>query len=491
MNQTLYAKYKAVMPEGAGALFSIQIFSTLSYSVFYSTLILYATNALKMDDLLATSVTGSFVALNYFLHLIGGYIGGRWVSYRSAFTLGITLLMLGCLVFSLPSLEGFYWGLAIFLSGAGMISPSINCMVTQLFEPNDKRRETAFLWIYSGMNIGFFVGFLLSGFFHLRGGYQVLFLIGAFSNFISLILILYFRRLLNDRDTAAALLTPKQKQLNLSIAILTSLILIFCIRSLLEQASLCNKVILSVGALTFVFLAFLSFQQTTLAVRQKMWGFIILSLASLIFWALYQLAPMGLNLFIERNVDRHYLGMLLAPQWVQNINTVIIIVGGPLLASFFSRLRERGISINIPFQFALALLLIGCAYSLIPLGIKYADVNGLVNFNWILISYFLQSCGELFISPIGYAMVGELAPQRLRGIMTGMWMMLVGMSAILSNQFSKMALGSTDAVNPIITNPSFSHTFGILGASSIAAGVLMLFFVPFIAKLTQEKKSSY
>ena len=40
-------------------------------------------------------------------------------------------------------------------------------------------------------------------------------------------------------------------------------------------------------------------------------------------------APMGLNLFIERNVDRHFLGLLIAPQWVQNINTGDYF-GGPL-----------------------------------------------------------------------------------------------------------------------------------------------------------------
>ena len=41
VKKTFYQKYQDVMPTGAGALCLMQIFSTISYSVLYSTLILY------------------------------------------------------------------------------------------------------------------------------------------------------------------------------------------------------------------------------------------------------------------------------------------------------------------------------------------------------------------------------------------------------------------------------------------------------------------
>ncbi len=126
---------------------------------------------------------------------------------------------------------------------------------------------------------------------------------------------------------------------------------------------------------------------------------------------------------------------------VQNINTVVIIIGGPLLSFIFTNLRERGININIPLQFSFALLLIGLGFAILPVGISFANAAGFVNFNWIFASFILQSIGELFISPIGYAMVGQLAPVHLRGLMMGVWLMITGVSAILSDHFSKMALG--------------------------------------------------
>lgn len=486
--KTFLEKYHDVMPTGAGALFLIQIFSTLSFSVLYSTLILYATKGLHMNDTLATSITGSFIALNYFLHLLGGYVGGRYLSYRSLFAVGMLAQVLGCVLISVPDTSYLLWGLSAFLGGSGLNVTCINCMVTQLFEPDDKRRESAFLWNYSGMNIGFFIGFSIGGYFHLNQGYRELFILSAFGNLIALGLTFLNWKLLKDRDTtfvdAAASVKKNSRLIGLGIVVA----LVFALRGLLQHTTFCNQLIMIIGAAMLALIIVLTLKQPGRTEQNKMWGYIILALASLIFWALYQLAPMGLNLFIERNVDRHFMGILIAPQWIQNINTVVIIIGGPLLSVVFTHLRDRGISINIPLQFSVALLLIGIAFAILPVGINLADAKGYTNFNWVLLSYVLQSIGELFISPIGYAMVGQLAPLRLRGLMMGMWMMVTGIAAILSDQFSKMALGSTQSTDPLVTNASFSHTFSVLGWSSILVGALLFVAIPLVSRLTQEKK---
>jgi len=46
----------------------------------------------------------------------------------------------------------------------------------------------------------------------------------------------------------------------------------------------------------------------------------------------------------------------------QNINTVVIVLGGPFLASFFTRLRARGWMVDLPQQFALSLVLMGVGF---------------------------------------------------------------------------------------------------------------------------------
>lgn len=118
--KTFLQKYADIMPKGAGSLFFIQIFSTLAFSVLYSTLVLYITNKLNLGDTTATTITASFVAFNYALHLLGGYLGGRFLSNRCLFAIGMVAIMIGCLLISIPTTNALYWGLASFLTGCGL-----------------------------------------------------------------------------------------------------------------------------------------------------------------------------------------------------------------------------------------------------------------------------------------------------------------------------------------------------------------------------------
>lgn len=485
--KSLLEKYADIMPTGAGALFFIQMFSTLSFSVLYSTLVLYTTTWLHLSDTVATSITASFVAFNYTLHLLGGYAGGRFFSYRSLFSVGMICTLTGCLLVSIPTTTSLYWGLAVFLTGAGLNVTCINCMLTQLFQPTDTRREAAFLWNYSGMNVGFFVGYAISGYFQLQHNYHELFLLSGIGNLMALIITIAKWKTLADLNTTYLDLNTKEQRAANIKGLSLIITLILSLRWLLEHSHFSNALIMGVGITMVCILAILAQGQRDHEARNKIWAFLILAGTALIFWTLYQLAPMGLTLFIDRNVDRHYLGMLIPPQWVMNINTVIIILGGPTLSVVFTRLRQKGIGLTIPLQFAFALLMIGIAFAILPVGIYFADAKGYTGFNWILVSFILQSIGELFISPIGYAMIGQLAPVRMQGLMMGTWLMITGVAATMSDYFSKMALSVTTGTDPLTTNPGFSHTFMILGWASIAAGILLFICLPLMARLTHEK----
>jgi len=487
MGQTLSQK-NYTQQNSVTALFFIQIFSTFAFSVLYSTLVLYATSALHMPDKTANAIVSTFIAFNYALHLLGGYVGGRFMSYRMLFIIGMILQFIGCVSISAGSIPSLYFGLAAFLTGAGLNVICINCILTQLFKPNDKRRESAFLWNYSGMNIGFFVGFSVSGYLQLQNNYHLLFICASIGNAITFFLALIHWKKIGDTKTIFSELSAKAKNIAYTKGIFFILGLLIALRVLLENSHISNNLVMGVGIVMIFVISYLAIIQPTKKDRNNIWAYLILGLASVIFWTLYQMAPMGLTLFIERNVNRNYLGLLIAPQWVQNINTVVIILGGPLLSLFFNKLRNNGVNITIPMQFAFALVMIGIGLAILPIGIHLADSAGYVNFNWILASFVFQSVGELFISPIGYAMVGQLAPANLQGVMMGTWMMITGVGATLSGYFSNLALATSNSIDPLITNPGFSHTFGMLGWVSIAAGFGLLVLTPFILRLTREKK---
>src|ERR1019366_6085410 len=200
----------------------------------------------------------------------------------------------------------------------------------------------------------------------------------------------------------------------------------------------------------------------------------------------YQMAPSGLQLCAVNNVNLMIGKVEIQPQWIQNINTVCIVVGGPLLASFFTRMRARGWRIDIPRQFATSLLLMALGFLILPLGIKLAGVDGKSAFAWLFMSYVLQSVGELLISPIGYAMIGKLAPRQYQGVMMGSWMLVTGLASLFSGDFSGM-IPVPSGTTAVATNPEYVKLFGALGAGSLVVGVALVLLIPFLRKLITDK----
>src|SRR4029079_15189891 len=199
-------------PEGTAALFFIQIFATLGFAVLYSTLVLYATKHLHLGVKEATALMGVFGAFNYGLHLFGGYLGGRFLSNRNLFVGGMALQVIGCGCIATGSRAVFYIGLAFFLPGSGLNVTCINSMLTQRFTSEDPRREGAFLWNYAGMNVGFFVGFTVAGYFQGTESYASLFIFATLGNFVAIVLAFLNWKTLTDRNTPLQEANAKQFQ---------------------------------------------------------------------------------------------------------------------------------------------------------------------------------------------------------------------------------------------------------------------------------------
>ncbi|MBF8263117.1 MAG: dtpA 1 [Parachlamydiales bacterium] len=474
---------------GHNVLFLMQMFTTLAFSILYSTLILYATQGLHLESPHAIALTSGFIALNFALHVLGGYLCGRLLSYRGLFIVGMFLQSIGCLIISIPTLQSFILGMAIFLSSCGLNVICINCILTQMFEAHDKRRESAFLWNHSGLNLGFIIGFTISGFFQLYKNFHSLFLFATFGSLISLLITILNWKYLADQGTLYSCSKNRIQR-----GILTGLIfigLIIILPFLLNHVNLTNEMVCLAGIVVALLFVYFYWKEPALEISKKIKAFFILGLSSLIFWTLYQMAPMGLTLFFQHNVNRFFFGYTIPPQWIININPVVIVFGGPLLAMINQSFRKKGYNISIPFQFTTALFLIGVGFLLPPIGIYLADSKGYSAIGWIIGSYVLQSVGELFISPIGFAMVGQLIPSRLQGLAMGTWYMVAGVAATLSNYFSQTAIGSSNAIDPLITNPSYSSSFLKLAICSIAGSAVLFFLRPLLHKLIQETTPSH
>ena len=109
----------------------------------------------------------------------------------------------------------------------------------------------------------------------------------------------------------------------------------------------------------------------------------------------------------------------------------------------------------------------------LPLGIHFADpATGRSDFIWLFLSYVLQSVGELLISPVGYAMIGRLAPRQYQGVMMGSLMLVTGLASLYAGDFSGMVAQPVDG-SALTTNPQYATLFTQLAIGSLVMAVAL------------------
>jgi POT family proton-dependent oligopeptide transporter len=300
------------------------------------------------------------------------------------------------------------------------------------------------------------------------------------------VLALFNWKTLADRNTMLLDATPKQFHLRQLAGLGILIGLVPVVWFMLQRPGSTEIVIKSICGAVALTLIYLTVRHSDRRERRNMTAYLILTMGSLMFWSLYQMAPSGLMLFAVNNVNLMLGPVQIQPQWIQNINTVCIVLGGPIFAALFTRLRAKGWRIDIPKQFAASLLLMAVAFLILPLGIRLAGVDGKSAFAWLFASYVLQSIGELLIMPIGYAMIGKIAPKQYQGIMMGSWMLVTGLASLFAGDFSGMIpepTGTTAAA----TNAGYAKLFAELGAASLVVGIALLVLIPFLRKLITDK----
>jgi POT family proton-dependent oligopeptide transporter len=474
------------LPKEVKALFWVKIFTTFSFAVLYSSLVLYLTKDVGEPKLTATGVVGVFIALNFLLHFFGGYAGGKIISNRMLLLVGMLMEFFGLIL--LPHFT--YIGIGVFLTGSGLYATSINAIMIQRFEPGDPKLELASFWIYSGMNIGFLLGNTLSGYFHLNGVYTSLFYLSATVSALTILLISLNWKLFNDVSTdlhRCKSLKEKQKRFMIAIALLPIFISVVIVSLRYHQAT--SGFVMAIGAIIFLISMFFVSQEKSKSDKNKGLAFIILVIAALGFWSLFFISPMGLTLFIDQFVSKTFWGYQFAPQWFNNINTVIVVVGGPILGGWFKKKREAGMNLSTPLLFASALLCIGSAFAILPLGIRFFMNGHLLPVIWVVLSYFLLTIGELLISPVGVAMIGKLAPEGRQGLFLGIWSMVSGIASMCSKYFSQLMVIPRGGQIGSITANSFSGVFNFVGWGGVLLGLLLLMMTPLINRLITGDKA--
>jgi POT family proton-dependent oligopeptide transporter len=92
-----------------------------------------------------------------------------------------------------------------------------------------------------------------------------------------------------------------------------------------------------------------------------------------------------------------------------------------------------------------------------------------VTMNWLVVTYFFHTVGELALSPVGLSSITKLSPERYVGQMMGTWFM----GTALGNLIAGLVATRIEAL------PA-EQLFAVVASIVIVAGVLFVLFSPLI-----------
>ena len=249
----------------------------------------------------------------------------------------------------------------------------------------------------------------------------------------------------------------------------------------LQIAELSNILLIVASALIVLWILRIIIK-LQLAERKKMLVALILIVISIGFWAIYVQCFSSLLLFADRNMSSNFLGIKIDAEFTQSFNPFFIIVLSPLLSFLWPKLNKSGINPSYPMKFALAILFMGCGFLVLALSIKWFSQHGLLSPWWLVLSYFVQTLGELIISPIGMAMITALTPQKYVGMMMGVWFLAIAAAFAIGGELARLSDVPKHA-SVLFSQQAYMAAFFDFAYLGLALGIVALALTPKLKKM--------
>jgi len=459
-------------PAALPFLFLTEMWERFGFYVVQGLLVLYMTEYFGFSDNESYTILGIFSALVYISPLGGGFIANKILGFKTAVIWGGLFLILGYALLALPYAKALLFpALSIIIVGNGLVKPNVSSLLGTQYTIDNPRRESGFTIFYIGINIGALLAGFSSGYIKDAYGWRVSFGLASIGLIVGLLTFLWGLKYI--KDTQKNLATPFSSKCLLFIACLFAAV---ALSFLLKISSLTNWLLPCVGVILFAWLILLTFKQKGTD-RQRMLVLTVLIISSIIFWALFLQLFNSANLYIDRLVDKHFLGMRLTTTVFYASESVFIILLGPIFAFLWHLLAHYDKNPSPVSKFVLGILFAGLGFAVLAMSTLYQNADGLISPWWIFSAYLLITIGELLLSPIGLSAVTMLAPPQLMGIMMGVWFVGTGFGGLVAGWIAKLSSVPQGTQTTIEKLVIYHHAF--LDYAYLA------FFVAFLLFLVQ------
>ena len=482
-------------PRGLSTLFFTEMWERFSYYGMRALLILFMTAPLAganpglgFDVGMSGAVYGLYTSLVYLLALPGGWVADKLWGQRKAVFVGGCVIAAGHFsmaapLVGLPDLPSFFLGLGLIVVGTGLLKPNVSAMVGDLYPESGARRDAGFSIFYMGINVGAILGPTVCSFLGEGYNYHWGFSAAGFGMVLGLIQYKLGGRYLGGAGflktgEVGEALARRHRNFYLTLGGLAVLAVIaaFLVTSgtiavgLEAFATGLGYAIIALAILYFVYLFVAGGYDA--AQKRRLLGIFWIFILAAIFWSGFEQAGSSMNLFARDLTERTYFGWEMPAGWLQNINPIFIVLLAPVFGTMWVRLARRNANPSIPMKFALGLLGLAAGFFVLAWGAVNATAENPVTPAWLIVTYFLHTCGELCLSPVGLSSITKLSPPDRVGQMMGVWFI----AAALGNLFAGLVAGVLENVDP-------STLFWRVALFVAIAGVLAMLLAPVMRRV--------
>lgn len=471
-------------PRGLATLFFTEMWERFSYYGMRAILLFYmyfsvSKGGLGMDPAIAASVMSIYGSLVYLSGVVGGFMSDRLLGSRKTVFIGGILIMIGHVILSIPfGKVALFTSIGFIIIGTGLLKPNVSEMVGGLYAEGDYRRDSAFNIFVFGINVGSFLAPLAVGFLGQEVNFHLGFSLAGVGMFFGLLQYYFDGKKYLPKDSLYPTdpIEPSDlkviyRKAGIAAVVLALILVIMKIFNLLTLEGVITLVtIIAVAIPAYYFVIMLTSRKITSEERSHVWAYLLLFIASVLFWSIEEQGSVVLAFFAQQQTRLTVFGHDFPSSWFQSANPLFIMIYVPIFTALWTKLGKRQPSSPAKFAYGLFFAGVSFLWMMLPALLFGTDVK--VSPFWLLMSWGLVIVGEMLISPIGLAVTTKLAPKVFQAQMMSVWFLGDAVAQALNAQIVRLYSKETEVMY-----------FGVVGAVTITFGIFLLFMVPKLKKL--------
>jgi POT family proton-dependent oligopeptide transporter len=470
----------------------ITFWSQFSVYALNTILVLFLTRPLWAQGLgypqaKAYAFIGVSHAMGYLMPMLGGYMADTVVGIRRSILLGSIMLAIAYLLIMLSGYTVNSLGDQLFIAAYALV-PATNSllmgtsssMVSHIYSENAIKAKSAMTYYYIAINVGALLATLIAPvLLESRFGPLSILTVAFIGKSIAALNFAKRYTLYNDVIWGKDLSPLAQTNIIRLIAYIIGIYLL-TLYAYFHVYIASTLITLSCG------LGILWFFKKTISlkgiVRQKQMIALLLVLEAVVFFIIYNQMHSTLILFAKNNSDHNLWGLTVSPAHYQMLNPLLILAIGSQLPRFYKLVP----SFTIPRQFAAGVLLSGISLLIMAFA-AFKTTDGIVNGNYIALTYILISIAELWVSAIGLSMIGLYCDQKSIAFAMGIWYLASSLAHAISGRIAGLVAIPATVHSPLESLPYYKNYYLLLGVSALVLGIIMQILAYFLQKIMEKR----